>query len=149
MLFNPAQENFKENVMAKIKANTFTNYIGFEMIELEAGKAMGRLPVKPDFYQQLQFLHGGLTATVADIVMGFAAFTLVQKDQHVVTAQLQTSYLNPVVSDFLYAKGYVIKAGQRLYFCEAELWTEKNDKTILVAKASSTMAVVEPILKAE
>lgn len=144
MLFNPAQENFKENVMAKIAANTFTNYIGFEMLELDAGLAMGKLPVKPEFCQQLKFLHGGLTATVSDIVMGFAAFTLVQKGQHVVTAQLQTSYLNPVVGDFLYAKGYVIKAGQRLYFCEAELWIEKDEKKILVAKASSTMAVVEP-----
>lgn len=143
MKLHAAEADFKQMVLEKYKANTYTQHIGFNLTHLDAGVAEGQLPVRPEFVQQLNFLHGGLTATSADIVMGFAAFTLVKKGQHIVTADLRVSYLNPAVSAVIYAKGMVIKAGKRLHFCEAELWTETDGQRLIVAKASSTMAVIE------
>jgi uncharacterized protein (TIGR00369 family) len=145
MKLHAAESDFKEMVLEKFKANTYTQHIGFNLTHLDAGIAEGELAVRPEFTQQLNFLHGGLTATIGDIVMGFAAFTLVRKGQQVVTADIRVSYLNPAVSSIIYAKGVVIKAGKRLHFCEAELWTEKDGQQLIVAKASSTMAVIEAV----
>jgi hypothetical protein len=38
----------------------------------------------------------------------------------------------------------VIKAGQKLVFCESELWMTQAGKQVMIAKASATMAVVNP-----
>jgi uncharacterized protein (TIGR00369 family) len=143
MSYQPAQDNYQALIKEKLAANHFTNHIGFELIRMIPGECEGRIAIVDHLKQQLGFLHGGVTMTVADIAMGIAAFTLVKDGEQVVTANLLTNFLNPVEGEFLYARGYVIKAGKKLYYCEAELWTIKNNEKILVAKTSSSMAVVE------
>lgn len=142
MKFIPAEANFKTMVEEKIEGNHFTQHVGINIHTIEAATVEALLDIEPRHKQQIGFVHGGVTATMADVVMGFSAFTLVKKGQGVVTADLRVSYLNPGVGSTLYAKGYVIKAGQKLIFCEAELWMENESGRIDVAKASSTMMVI-------
>jgi uncharacterized protein (TIGR00369 family) len=144
MKYTPKQAAYEQMIREKLAANHFTNYIGFELTQLTPGECFGRMAIKEEFKQQIGFLHGGLTMTIADIVMGVAAFTLVNEGEHVVTAQLQNAFLNPAIGDYIYAKGKVVKAGKMLYFCESELWTENNGIKIEVARANSSMAVVRP-----
>lgn len=142
--FIPQEVDFVEMVQQKIGGNHFTNFIGFKIHGIEPGRIEGSLDLKEHHLQQMDFVHGGVTATVADIVAGFAAFTLVKKGQGVVTVELKVSYLNPGIGQKLIAIGNVIKAGQRLHFCESELWAQNGDQKIMIAKASGTMAVVNP-----
>ena len=142
MKFIPAETEFKKMVEEKISGNHFTQYVGIEINKIEAAEIEAILPVEGNHRQQMGFVHGGVTATFSDVVMGFAAFTLVKKGQGVVTADLRISYLNPGVGDTLYGRGYVIKAGQKLIFCEAELWMITEAGRIDIAKASSTMMVI-------
>jgi acyl-coenzyme A thioesterase PaaI-like protein len=44
----------------------------------------------------------------------------------------------------LHAIGYVVKKGRKLNFCEAEIWAVSGDKRDLIAKATTTMAVITP-----
>jgi uncharacterized protein (TIGR00369 family) len=83
------------------------------------------------------YAHGGLIATLADLAAGFASVALVQAP--VVTVELKVSYLNSGIGSQLRAVGWVLKAGRRLHFCEAEVWCDE----VLIAKATATMAVVE------
>jgi uncharacterized protein (TIGR00369 family) len=144
MKYTPKQAAYEQMIREKLATNHFTNFIGFELTQLTPGECFGRMAIKEEFKQQIGFLHGGLTMTIADIVMGIAAFTLVNEGEHVVTAQLQNAFLNPAIGDYIYAKGNVVKAGKMLYFCEAELWTENNGVITEVARANSSMAVVRP-----
>lgn len=141
--FTPAEPDFENMVREKITGNTFSHYIGIRIHRIEAGEVEAEIELTPNHLQQMGFVHGGVTATFADVVSGFAAYTLVKRGQGVVTADLRVSYLNPGVGTKLYAKGWVIKAGSRMHFCEAELWMideQGNRKDI--AKSSSTMVVV-------
>lgn len=142
MKFEPAEADYEAMVREKIGGNHFSQFVGINIHDIKAGEINARLEIQPQHRQQMGFVHGGVTATFADVVMGFAAFTLVKKGQGVVTADLRLSYLNPGVGDVLYAKGFVIKAGQKLIFCEAELWMMDGEKRIEIAKASSTMMPV-------
>ena len=144
MSFTPATPDFEQMVKERLSGNHFTNHIGFTMEKIAPGMTEGYLDLQEHHLQQMNFVHGGVSATLADVVMGFAAYTLVKRGQGVVTVELKMSYLNPAVGDKLFVKGYVIKAGQRLVFCEAELWTMQNGKPFITAKSSSTMAVVNP-----
>jgi uncharacterized protein (TIGR00369 family) len=121
------------------------NYIGFEITNIAEGVITGQLILREEHRQHKGFVHGGLTATIADIVSGFAAATLVPKDHHVVTVEMKVSYLNPGVGDKLIARGWVLKQGQKLNFCEAEVYCIKDtEEPVLIAKASATMATINP-----
>ncbi len=140
----PAEENFKEIIEKKISVNRFMHFLGFTITKIEAGMVEGELDLQKHHMQQADFLHGGVTATIADIVAGFAAFTLVKQTQNMVTVDLRVSYLNPGLGNKLFAKGYVIKAGSKLFFSEAEVWMVNNDKKVMIAKSSGTFAVINP-----
>jgi len=89
-------------------------------------------------------LHGGVSATVCDLVMGFAAWSLIPKGFGVVTADLKTDYHYPGLGTVLHGRGRVVKTGNMLHFCEAELWLDEGP---VVVRATSIMCTVQVPLK--
>ena len=116
--------------------------LGFNLMKIEAGRTSGELILSSDHLQQTGLVHGGVTATLADIVCGFAAYTLAPETHHVVTAELRISYLRPGKGTKLEAEGRVLKAGEKLIFCESEIWIVQDHQRQLIAKASAVMAMV-------
>ncbi len=115
--------------------------IGADLTLISSGRVEAKLALQQQHQQQRGFAHGGLVATLADLVAGFAGVTLIPDNYGLVTADLRVSYLHPGVGQRLRAIGWVLKAGRRLHFCEAEVWCDDR----LIAKASATMAVIEPV----
>ncbi|GAA4497679.1 PaaI family thioesterase [Hymenobacter ginsengisoli] len=128
-------------IREKLKRQHFMHLIGADLTRIEPGRIEAELPLEVQHQQQRGFAHGGLVATMADLAAGFAAVTLVPENFGVVTSDLKVSYLNPGVGQRIKAIGWVLKAGRRLHFCEAEVWCDD----VLIAKASATMAVIEPV----
>ncbi|MCJ8166604.1 PaaI family thioesterase [Pontibacter sp. E15-1] len=138
--------DFEQDIREKLEHQGFMKLIGFEITKIEVGRIEGELNLGALHLQHKGFTHGGVIATLADIVAGFAAVSLVPKDHHVVTAELKVSYFHPGVGEKLLAKGYVIKPGRKLNFCEAEIYALKGDNPpLLIAKASTTMATITPM----
>ncbi|QCR21732.1 PaaI family thioesterase [Pontibacter sp. SGAir0037] len=135
--------DFERDVREKLERQEFMKLMGFDVTSIKEGRVEGELVLRQQHRQHKGFTHGGVIATLADIVAGFAAVTLVAKDQHVVTAELKVSYFHPGVGDKLIAKGYVIKQGRMLNFCESEVYAIKGEEApLLIAKASATMATI-------
>jgi uncharacterized protein (TIGR00369 family) len=118
----------------------FMNLIGFKITQINEGEVEGELDLEEKHMQHFGLLHGGVTATLSDIVAGFAAYTLVEINEKVVTVDLRISYLNPGIGSKLKAKGSVLKRGAKLIFCESEIFIFNNNNWTLIAKSSSTMA---------
>jgi len=138
------QDSIKEpdletRIRRKLERQYFMHLIGADLTRIEPGRIEVGLVLGQQHQQQRGFVHGGLTATMADLAAGFAAVTLVPDGVGVVTADLKNSYLNAGVGARLRAVGWVLKAGRRLHFCESEGWFDD----VLIAKATATMAVVE------
>ena len=132
--------DFRAAITDKMTRQHFLHLIGFDLTELNAGRVVGRLSLETKHQQQAGFAHGGLVATIADTVAGFAAVTLAAPDEHVVTVELKVAYLHPGVGTALRGVGTVLKAGNTLTFCEAEIWCERpGQPDLLIAKASATM----------
>lgn len=140
-VFNP---NFKTRIERFLERQHFMKLVGFELNVIEAGTTEGWLELKQEHQQQTGLVHGGVTATLADIVAGFAAYTLVPEDQHVVTGEIKVSYFAKGKGQRLHAIGRVLKQGRRLNFCEAEVWCIDGEKRTLIAKATTTMATIIP-----
>jgi uncharacterized protein (TIGR00369 family) len=124
-------------IRRKLERQNFMHLVGADLTRIEPGRIEATLALGEQHQQQRGFAHGGLVATMADLAAGFAAVTLVPDGVGVVTAELKVSYLNPGVGTQLKAIGWVLKAGRRLHFCEAEVWCDD----VLIAKATATMAV--------
>lgn len=136
--------DFKNTVLAKMKVNHFMHHIGFEVTKIECGIVEGEILLQEHHRQQFGFVHGGVTSTLADLVMGFAAYTLVPPHEGTVTADLHISYLRPGMGQKVVARGKVIKPGKLLYYCEAEILTIAEDGSeTLIAKGTSTMCAVK------
>jgi uncharacterized protein (TIGR00369 family) len=133
---------FKALIADKISRQYFMNHIGFQLTHIEAGYMEGSAPIVQSLRQQDGRVHGGVTATVADLVTGFAAFSLVGPDDRVVTSDLKISYFSPGMGDTIFGRGWVIKPGKRLHYCEGEIYTIDGDKLTLIAKATAIMAVI-------
>lgn len=140
-VFNP---QYKARIEKFLERQHFMKLVGFELNVIEEGKTEGWLALKQDHQQQTGLVHGGVTATLADIVAGFSAYTVVAEDQHVVTGEIKISYFAPGKGDQLHAKGWVVKQGKKMNFCEAEVWCLDGDKRTLIAKASTTMVTLFP-----
>jgi uncharacterized protein (TIGR00369 family) len=133
---------YKALIADKLSRQYFMNHIGFELTHIEAGYIEGSAPITQFLRQQDGRVHGGVTATVADLVTGFAAFTLVGPNDRVVTADIKISYFSPGLGDRVFGRGWVIKPGSRLHFCEAEIFTFDGEKSTLIAIATAIMAVI-------
>ena len=133
--------DLETRIRRKLTRQHFMHLLGADLTLITPGRVEAELLLAQVHQQQRGFVHGGVTATLADLVAGFAATTLVPDDHGVVTADLKISYLHPGIGQHLRAMGWVLKPGRRLHFCEAEVWCDD----LLIAKASATMAVVEPV----
>jgi len=93
--------------------------------------------------QQYGFVHGGVTATILDITMGFAAYTLMPVGKGVVTANISVDYLNPGDGDKIIAIGEVEKPGGRMVFTVGKVYVEKEGIRTQIASARAVMAVID------
>jgi len=141
IIHNP---NYKERVLDFLERQFFIKHIGIELTEILPGNTHCRLKVEEIHKQQHGFLHGGVIATMADVVAGCAAYTLVHEDHHVVTGEIKISYLNPGTGPNLLAVGWVLKQGRKINFCESEVWNVDGKDKQLIAKASATMVTLFP-----
>lgn len=86
-----------------------------------------------------QILHGGVTATVLDVVGGLTAFSglvasredwqledLQKRLQTLGTIDLRIDYLRPGRGEIFTGTGTVIRAGNRVSVCRMELHNEKG-----------------------
>ena len=138
----PANPDFKQRILKHLKKQEFMHHIQFNLDLIEAGKVEGRMEINEMHKQQAGLVHGGVIATVADIVAGFAAYSLVGIEEKVVTGELKISYLRPALGEYILARGWVLKQGKKINFCEAEVYTLKGEKETLVAKASTSMIII-------
>lgn len=143
-MYKVQNPNYKKRIQRYLGRQEFMKLIGFKLESIELGETKGSLEVKKDHKQQKGLLHGGVVTTIADIVAGFSAYTLVPENYNVVTGEIKISFLNPGLSDKVYARGWVIKSGRKLNFCESEVWEIYEGKKRLLAKASSTMITLYP-----
>lgn len=143
MEYESKNPHYKTTLMTKMLANNFMQHLGFNVTSIEPGYIEGELILEKIHTQQTGFVHGGITSTLADIVMGFAAYSLVEEGEGAVTSDLKISYLRPGIGDKIIAKGKVIKPGKMLYYCEADIICLHPTKgEILIARGYSTMCAV-------
>jgi uncharacterized protein (TIGR00369 family) len=98
--------------------------------------------VSPALQQQHGFIHAGVLMTIADHTCGGAAASTVAEDKDVITVENKTSFLRPATALVFSCRAEVLRSGKNLVFVEAAVTAEGKQGRVLIAKASSTLAVI-------
>jgi len=122
------------------RANPFFCQMGIEVVSAEEGKAVLKMTVRPDMYNGVGWLQGGLLVALADEAMALAVYTQLLDGEGIATISESTSFLKGVREGVVFAEGKVIRKGRRVAFCEGEIWTENTSKA-LVSRTTAAFAV--------
>ena len=142
-IFQAKDQNFESKIRERLSGQHFMHLMGFNITTILAGEVTGEMKLEQKHLQQYGFVHGGVTATILDITMGFAAYSLMPLDKGVVTANISVDYLHPGDGDRIIAVGSVEKAGKKMVFTSGKVYIEKNGVRKLIASARAVMAVIE------
>lgn len=122
------------------RKDLFSHDIGVMMTKLAPGKTYSELATKNYHANLAGSLHGGVTATLADLSMGIACFTT---GFVVVTTNLNISYMDAgKIGEKIKAVGHVIRAGKSVLFTET---TIEDEQGLLIAKGSGIFSVISRI----
>ena len=120
----------------------FVCSLGVELISCGKGWCESKVDVAPALRQQHGFIHAGVLMTIADHTCGGAAASTVPADRDVITVENKISFLRPASGQQLFCRAEVLRTGKNLIFVEAEVMTNHKQGRVMVAKASSTLAVI-------
>jgi uncharacterized protein (TIGR00369 family) len=122
--------------------------LGVTVDDVAPGRVTLCLPFAPHLTQHHGFLHAGVITTVMDSAAGFAAFTLMDAESEVLTAEFKSSFIAPARGQSFRVVGDVIRSGRTLTFAQAQAFANDNGVETLIATLSATMmAVRNPALR--
>lgn len=116
--------------------------LDFDLMEVEAGRAVFEGTPGEHAYNPIGTVHGGYAATLLDSACGCAVHSRLSAAQSYTTLELKVSYHKAITKETgrLRAEGIVLSLGRRAGFAEAKLTDAKGK---LYASATSTLLVLE------
>jgi len=111
-------------ILKKAVEAPFNKKLGIKIVKAQRGSVVLELDANPDLANLHGIVHGGVTATLCDSAMGFAAMTLGVSP---VTVEMKLNYLLPGrIGERLIAKGKIIKEGKTLIIADGEVYSGDN-----------------------
>ena len=113
--------------------------LGVTIERIAPGAVDLALPFDPRFGQQNGYLHAGAIASVADSANGYAAYTLAPPDTDVLAVEFKINLLAPARGEGLLACARVLRSGRMLTVCQADVYAQGTDRTLIATMLSTIM----------
>lgn len=134
--------NFEQKVRDSFKYQGTMHWLGGELADVKLGFVEIHLPDSEKTRQQHGLFHGGIVATLADSVSGYATYTVLEPEEECVSAEFKINFLYPARGDKLIGRGSVIKVGRSLVIAEATVSVIKDGEEIDCALMLHTLSRV-------
>lgn len=100
----------------------FHKYMDLKLLKVKKGKVRIEMIGKDTFLNSAGIVHGGATATLCDVAMGYAVRSL---GKIPTTVEMKINYLSPALPNKkLQAVGNVIKSGSNLVVVEGQVYCD-------------------------
>ena len=116
--------------------------LGAKLLDLGHGTARIAAPILPGSRQQQDAGHAALTFALGDSAAGYAALTMFEPEDEIMTVEMKINLLRPAVGNRLVAEGRVIKPGRRITVVAAEVFAETGGTRKQIALMQGTMIPV-------
>jgi uncharacterized protein (TIGR00369 family) len=117
--------------------------LGFEPRDLDPGRVTFTFRPAEQHYNPLGMVHGGVSATLLDTVMGCAVHSVLPKGAGYSTLDISVRYLRPVTVETgpVLATGTLVHRGRRVATAEGRLVDTAQGR--ILATSTSTLLVFE------
>ncbi len=126
----------REVLRAMEEFSPFNAFLGIRGEAIEPGRAVLRLPVRPEFVgdPRRPALHGGVVSALADTAGGAAAWSMLALGESVSTVDLTIDYLEPAGLDApLVATATVSRRGRRM--CHVRVSVAQGERVVAEGRA--------------
>ncbi|NMB78237.1 MAG: PaaI family thioesterase [Methanomicrobiales archaeon] len=121
-------------------ANPFFCLMGIDVASVGDGTAVLKMTIRPDMYNGVGWLQGGMLAAIADEAMALALYTRLAEGEGIATISESTSFIRGVREGTILAEAQVIRKGRRVAFMESIVRMDNSEKTVL-ARTTASFAV--------
>ena len=135
----PTSVNPQSRVEASFKKQGLMAHLGAKLSRVEPGQCEIELPYREELLQQHGFFHGGGIAAIIDTAGGYAALSLFEPGDGVLTVEFKINCLSPALGEKLIAKGEEVKSGQTLAITKGEVIAVDKNKEVLCALMQQTI----------
>ena len=136
--------SYLDNIRAQGRsANPFFCLMGIDVVHAGEGKAVLKMTIRPEMYNGVGWLQGGMVVALADEAMALALYTLLVPGEGIATISESTSFIKGVREGTILAEGRIIRKGRRVAFMESEVRLDDAQKTILARTTASFAVTVE------
>jgi uncharacterized protein (TIGR00369 family) len=137
--FTPANADFERMVRESFAKQGFMEHLGAEIAEVRPGYCEIHLQHRPDLLQQHGFIHAGALSAIVDTAGGYAAFSLFDPGDGVLTVEFKINCMAPADGDKIIARGEVVRPGRTLTVTKGEVVAVKDGRETVCALMQQTM----------
>ena len=129
-------------LVGELSAPPFGKLLGFELVEVEPGRAIFAVEPGDQHYNPIGVVHGGLAATLIDSATGCAVHTTLPAGTGYTTTDVQVRFVRPITRDTgrIECVGEVVHRGRTLATAEARLTA--GDR--LLAHGTASLLILPP-----
>jgi uncharacterized protein (TIGR00369 family) len=135
--FTPANADFERMVRESFAKQGFMGHLGAEIAQVRPGYCEIHLP--PDLLQQHGFIHAGALSAIVDTAGGYAAFSLFDPGDGVLTVEFKINCMAPADGEMVIARGEVVRPGRTLTVTKGEVVAVKDGRETVCALMQQTM----------
>jgi uncharacterized protein (TIGR00369 family) len=137
--FELRDAEYQRRVRDSFERQGLMKHLGAELVSLEPGGAVIRVPFRGELTQQHGYFHAGVTGAIADSACGYAAYSLMAAEDSVLTVEYKINLLGPADGEELEARARVVRSGKTLKICAADVYVLKGGEEVHCATMLSTV----------
>jgi len=113
-----------------------------ELLSWQRGQARAKWQVNADYLNSRGALFGGYYGVLADMVLAFAAMTVLEDNEHYTTQDLKLSFFKPVFTGTVYLTAEVVTRTRSRVYCECR-FLDEHQAVLAVATAAQHVNLIE------
>lgn len=119
-------------VQKMMDQDAFSQWLGIHVLEVEEGRCVLQMTVRPEMTNGFHVAHGGITYSLADSALAFASNS---RGVHALSIETNISHTAPVqAGDVLVAVATERQNGQRIARYDVDV--RRNDKSVALFKGT-------------
>lgn len=124
------------DLVKEFESSNFWNFIGFEFLDIEEGKASIKIQLRDEILNMQKMLHGGIIMSGLDMVMGLCARTTGAKK--VSTIQLEVRFIKSLFDGYAVINSEIINQTKSTVILKGTVESPDGD---LIAYCTSTFKI--------
>jgi len=137
--FTARDPNFASKVSNSFAKQGLMNTFGAYLGNIRPGFVEVMLPYNEKLTQQHGFIHAGAISAIVDGAGGYAASTLYDAGDGVLTVEFKINLMAPAKGDMIIARGQVVRPGKTLTVTTGEVFALQDGQEIPCAIMQQTI----------